>query len=234
MVHPKAKILVVDDEQSIRWSMAKILTEIGYQVRCAADGFSALLEMRSEIPDLIVSDLNMPGMLGFELLSVVRRRFPAINVIAMSGAFSGSEVPSGVAADAFYEKGSSVRALLQLIESLPWPERMAVRSPGSVPGHALAGLRMESRCPQHRRRRSAVRNACAPSPRRPAPPPSNRLSRSASIAGATFTLRPPTGGQAKSCPFRAVTGKGSVRFAARKSFFSKKERYDLHAQHLRT
>jgi CheY-like chemotaxis protein len=131
MSHPKAKILVVDDEHLIRTTLAQILTAIGYQVRSASDGFSALLEMRSEIPDLIVSDLNMPGMSGFELLSVVRRRFPAINVIAMSGAFSGEEVPSGVAADAFYQKGSSVGALLQMIESLPWPERMAIRSSAS-------------------------------------------------------------------------------------------------------
>jgi CheY-like chemotaxis protein len=128
MAYSKAKILVVDDEQTIRSSMAMILTQIGYQVRSAADGFSALIEMRSEIPDLLVSDLNMPGMSGFELLSVVRRRFPGINVIAMSGAFSGDEVPSGVAADAFYEKGSSVDALLHMIESLPWLERRAFRS----------------------------------------------------------------------------------------------------------
>jgi CheY-like chemotaxis protein len=115
---PLAKLLIVDDEPSVRNSMSQVLVEIGYSVRSAEDGFSALVEIRKEIPDIILSDLNMPRMSGFELLSVVRHRLPSIRVIAMSGAFSGDEVPSGVAADAFYQKGSGVRALLKLIESL--------------------------------------------------------------------------------------------------------------------
>jgi CheY-like chemotaxis protein len=114
----KERLLIVDDEPSIRESLSFVLSEIGYPVRAAEDGFSALIEIRKEIPDLILSDLNMPGMSGFEFLSVVRRRFPAIPVIAMSGAFSGDEVPSGVAADAFYQKGSGVRSLLKIMESL--------------------------------------------------------------------------------------------------------------------
>jgi hypothetical protein len=72
----------------------------------------------------------MPNMSGFELLSVVRRRFPAIRTIAMSGSFSGDEVPSGVAADGFYQKGSSIVALLRIMETLPQIERVA-RPPSS-------------------------------------------------------------------------------------------------------
>jgi CheY-like chemotaxis protein len=121
----KAKLLVVDDAESIRTSISHLLAEIGYSVRSAEGGFSALRELRHEIPDVLLSDLNMPGMCGFELLRVVRQRFPSIQVIAMSGAFSGDEVPSGVAADAFYQKGSSMGALLQIIESLLFMERRA-------------------------------------------------------------------------------------------------------------
>ncbi len=119
----KARLLIVDDSQSIRTSISHLLAEIGYPVRSAEDGFSALRELREEIPDILLSDLNMPGMCGYELMRVVRRRFPFIRVIAMSGAFSGDEVPSGVAADAFYQKGSSMGALLRIIESLPLTER---------------------------------------------------------------------------------------------------------------
>ena len=123
MPESKARLLIVDDEPSIRSSMSHVLAEIGYGVRCAEDGFSALGELRKEIPDILLSDLNMPGMTGFELLSAVRRRFPAIWTVAMSGMFSGDEVPSGVAADAFYQKGSSMGSLLRILEALPRPER---------------------------------------------------------------------------------------------------------------
>jgi hypothetical protein len=56
--------------------------------------------------DVVISDLSMPQMSGFELMSVLRRRFPEIVVVAISGACdSGDQVPGGVIADAFYAKG---------------------------------------------------------------------------------------------------------------------------------
>jgi DNA-binding NtrC family response regulator len=115
---PPTKLLIVDDDPSIRALLSEALTEIGFSARSAEDGFSALVEIRKEIPDILLSDLNMPNMSGFELLSVVHRRFPSIPVIAMSGAFSGDEVPSGVVADAFYQKGCGVRCLLRIIGGL--------------------------------------------------------------------------------------------------------------------
>ena len=130
MLDSSARILIVDDADCIRTAMSRVLAVIGYQVRTAKDGFSALREIRQEVPDVLLSDLNMPGMSGFELLQVIRHRFPAILLVAMSGAFSGSEVPSGVAADAFYQKGSSMGALLQILmtshqrkRSAPLPSR---------------------------------------------------------------------------------------------------------------
>jgi CheY-like chemotaxis protein len=123
MLNEPATLLIVDDDTFIRESLSHVLTEIGYRVRSADDGFSALREIRREVPDLLLSDLNMPNMSGFELLSVVRRRFPAIRIIAMSGSFSGDEVPSGVTADAYYEKGSSIRSLLKIIGGLALPAR---------------------------------------------------------------------------------------------------------------
>jgi CheY-like chemotaxis protein len=105
--------------------MSLLLSEVGYRVRSAADGFAALREIRQEAPDILVSDLNMAGMSGFELLAVVWRRYPTIHKVAMSGAFCGNEVPSGVAADAFYQKGSSIGALLMILESLPQKEHQS-------------------------------------------------------------------------------------------------------------
>jgi len=113
----KVSILIVDDEESLRTSLAQVFTVLGYRARSAGDGLAALIEMRQEVPDILLSDLNMPVMSGFELLSVVRRRFPAMRVIAMSGASYSDQVPCGVAADHFYQKGSGVAALMQVMDA---------------------------------------------------------------------------------------------------------------------
>ncbi len=127
----KANLLIVDDVPSIRMVLSQVLAKNGYTARSAADGFSALAEIRREAPDFLISNLNMPGMSGFELLSVVRRRFPAIRVIAMS-VFSEDEILSGVAADAFFQKGRGFGDLLMILESLPQPERWA-QQPAAAP-----------------------------------------------------------------------------------------------------
>jgi CheY-like chemotaxis protein len=101
----KIRILVVDDDPAVRGTVAMMLKMSGYDVVTAGDGFEALLHLQERVPDLILSDLNMPAMSGFELLSVVRRRFPQIVAVATSGAYSSGSVPPGVIADAFYSKG---------------------------------------------------------------------------------------------------------------------------------
>jgi DNA-binding response OmpR family regulator len=102
----KYRILVVDDDRMICLGRAMLLEAAGYHVSTAEHGFDALLQLRRELPDVIISDLNMPQMSGFEFLSIVRRRFPEILVIAVSGAYdSGDHVPGGIIADAFYAKG---------------------------------------------------------------------------------------------------------------------------------
>lgn len=108
----KHRILVVDDEESIRVLFALLLQREGYEVATAEDGFDALLKLKQLLPDVIISDLNMPKMSGFEFLSVVRRRFPEISVIASSGAYESRNVPTGVLADAFYAKGQEHTATL--------------------------------------------------------------------------------------------------------------------------
>lgn len=114
----KRQILVVDDDESVRESIAVALIDSGYDVIAAEDGFHALSQLRDTLPDLVLSDLNMPGMSGFELLSVVRRRFPKISTVAMSGASEGEEPPFGVIADGFFAKGGQSKNLLSIIHSL--------------------------------------------------------------------------------------------------------------------
>lgn len=102
----KHLVLIVDDEPMVRHTMTLLLTASGYDVISAGDGFAALLHLKTVTPDLVISDLNMPQMSGFEFLSVLRRRFPEIPVIAVSGAYqSGDHIPGGIIADVFFAKG---------------------------------------------------------------------------------------------------------------------------------
>ncbi len=119
----RTSILIVEDDETVRTSFAEVFDCLRYRTRCAPDGLAALIEIRQEVPDIVLSDLNMPAMSGFELLSVIHRRFPAIYVIAMSGMFTESEFPSGVTAHAFYRKGGGVADLVNLVETRALPRR---------------------------------------------------------------------------------------------------------------
>jgi CheY-like chemotaxis protein len=137
---PRRKLLIVDDELATRTLLTHILSGLGYSVRSAEDGFAALKSIREDAPDIVVSDLNMPGMSGFEFLSVVRRRFPSIRVIAMSGAYTGNNVPQAIAADAFYEKATNAGALFQMVAAVSNDQRDSI-VPVWVPsnGHNPSG-----------------------------------------------------------------------------------------------
>ncbi len=135
----KYRILFVDDEPIVRESSALILTHKGFEVRTSEDGFAALVDLRLALPDLIISDLRMPNMSGFELLSIIRRRFPHIPVIAISGDFVGTG-PTALIADAFLTKGeyrpeSLVAKITELIERAPMRSQIVKpdRSPVWVP-----------------------------------------------------------------------------------------------------
>jgi len=124
-------LLIVEDEAATRSALTQIFAMRGHRVRAADDGFAALRLIRGQVPDVLLSDLNMPGMSGFELLSVVRRLYPQIHVIATSGAYSGTLVPPRIAADGFYEKATGMERLFELMAvgqnggpASAWPERV--------------------------------------------------------------------------------------------------------------
>ncbi|NQT92632.1 MAG: response regulator [Lentisphaerae bacterium] len=80
------RVLVVDDEVSMRTTLATFLEDAGYDVRTAADGVEAL-RMHGDVPaDIIITDIVMPEQDGLGLLNAVRRETPATKVIVMSGA----------------------------------------------------------------------------------------------------------------------------------------------------
>jgi CheY-like chemotaxis protein len=101
----KCRVLVVEDDPLVLETTAAVVRSFGFSVRTAEDGFDALQILREILPDIILSDLRMPGMSGFELLSIVRRRFPHIPTIAISGEYILSSMPLGLLVDHFFQKG---------------------------------------------------------------------------------------------------------------------------------
>ncbi len=86
----KARILVVDDEANARSALAELLKQEGYGVESAADGFKALGHFEDFTPDLVLTDLKMPGMDGIELLKKLRELDAELPVVVMT-AFGGVE-----------------------------------------------------------------------------------------------------------------------------------------------
>jgi CheY-like chemotaxis protein len=144
MSHRAVDIIVADDDTLVLGVLSEILQECGYSVRVAGNGLEALTEIRDRVPDILLSDLNMPRMSGFELLSIVRRRYPKIKVIAMSASYPLEIVPQGVAADGFYEKNATSTAqLLPIVSAMrDEPESQLMRA--STPINVMGQLSLEA------------------------------------------------------------------------------------------
>src|SRR5580658_1239569 len=102
----KCRVLVVEDDPLVLETTAAVVRSFGYSVRTAEDGFVALRILREVLPDIILTDLRMPGMSGFELLSIVCRRLPHIPTIAVSGEYMLANMPLGLLVDHFFQKGA--------------------------------------------------------------------------------------------------------------------------------
>ncbi len=86
----KGRILVVDDEAAARSALAELLRAEGYEVETAGDAFKAFGRLGEFTPELVLSDLNMPGMDGVELLRKLREYSAELPVVLMT-AFAGVE-----------------------------------------------------------------------------------------------------------------------------------------------
>lgn len=80
-----AKILIIDDEEQIRLLLRRILEAEGYEVVEAPDGNAGIQLYRKEPIDLIITDIFMPEKEGLETITELRRDYPDIKLIAMSG-----------------------------------------------------------------------------------------------------------------------------------------------------
>jgi CheY-like chemotaxis protein len=118
-----SSVLLVDDDPDMREILSEQLQQAGFEARQAEDGIDGLVKLRHELPKAIISDLEMPRMSGMEFVSVVRRRFPFIPVIVLSGLIP-NEVPAEAKPDVWFEKGGLntgelLRALHDLVSKTP-------------------------------------------------------------------------------------------------------------------
>ena len=79
------QILLVDDDIEFLRGLGKAIRQHGYDVTEAADGREAMARLREKLPDLIVTDINMPEMDGIEIINELRARKTPVPVIAISG-----------------------------------------------------------------------------------------------------------------------------------------------------
>jgi CheY-like chemotaxis protein len=86
------KILIIDDDRLVRYAVAKILRNQGHEVSTADDGARGMVVVREERPQLVITDLIMPEQEGFETLAQIRRDYPGVKVIAMSGGLRDSNL----------------------------------------------------------------------------------------------------------------------------------------------
>lgn len=78
------RILVVDDESAARSALTELLREEGYQVRSAGDGYKALGQLEDWTPELVITDVKMPGMDGIELMRKIREKYEATGIVVMT------------------------------------------------------------------------------------------------------------------------------------------------------
>lgn len=115
------RVLVADDDVTIRKTLERGLTAHGYDVTAVRNGEEALAVLRAESVDLVVTDINMPSMDGIELLIQLVEHRPGLKVIAISG---GGRLPKNelltdarlLGAVEVLEKPFGIEALLELIE----------------------------------------------------------------------------------------------------------------------
>ncbi|MCK6560879.1 sigma-54-dependent Fis family transcriptional regulator [candidate division KSB1 bacterium] len=86
------KVLIVDDEESVRYSFKKLLRAPAYEVLEACDGEQALIRLKAETPDLVILDIQMPGLSGLEVLQQIKSFAPRTPVLIITAYGSSDRV----------------------------------------------------------------------------------------------------------------------------------------------
>jgi two-component system response regulator AtoC len=114
---PGKRILIIDDDPSIRYMLSRVLVGEGYQTASAADGETGLAIATKTEPDLVLLDLKMPGVGGREILKLLKATHPDIPVIVIT-AVSPREFGSLAGVHALLQKPLDFPTLLDTIQRL--------------------------------------------------------------------------------------------------------------------
>ncbi len=120
LVAEKLKVLVVDDDLSIRNLLAEMLNIAGFSSETRESGASALLALRSSRFDIAIFDVNMPGMSGFELLKEVRKNDANLPVLFLSARNESMDVIEGlrIGADDYISKPFNLEEVIMRINTI--------------------------------------------------------------------------------------------------------------------
>ena len=114
------RILIAEDDLGVRSFLSQALSEEGYSVKTAADGRIAMEMMAQALPDLLITDLLMPGLTGWSVLARVRRQAPHLPILVISGAMAAAPLDSAPLPNRtiFLPKPISLNQLLTAVEQL--------------------------------------------------------------------------------------------------------------------
>lgn len=112
-----AKILVVDDDQSLRELLRLHLSNAGYEVQLADDGITAGYMVLQDPPDLIITDVRMPHMDGFEFVAALRsdKTVPPVPVIFLTSVTEGDQMGKELGAVGYLTKPVRADKLLDMV-----------------------------------------------------------------------------------------------------------------------
>lgn len=78
-------IVIIDDEPDVRDAVERVLTRAGYSVRTADNATEALAELERSPADVVITDIIMPKINGVQAIELIRKAFPAVRILAISG-----------------------------------------------------------------------------------------------------------------------------------------------------
>jgi CheY-like chemotaxis protein len=128
-------VLVVDDERDVRDAIKRVLDRAGYSVRTAGEVAEALAELRRSSVDVVITDIIMPKSNGVEAIDLIRKEFPSVRIIAISGggnfSISGYQ-PTAITTSAYL--AAAQRAGAHLVMTKPFESKDLLQAVEQVLG----------------------------------------------------------------------------------------------------